>query len=326
MQVKEANSAKIVEPKFQSKTANKPAEIETPLKNELEKVKQTNEIARADISDFDIEEQIKETDDTLGRVLSNPIVKTIIPGVGNITSLVFNGVSSYANTFSTDAKFKKFATKLGSAGTKLFQITNGTINCLEQYRVKNHLSAFGNAIDAVIGIFVSQPLIYLAKGISVGLYTIANSLSILNKQNEFGSMFEHIEHVKEGLSKSFKLFFKDPVKNLRSSETGLLGTVSGFIMMLGSFSWMITKNEKLGASIRDAAGFLVDFEQAKPSHLAAGRKYYFATGITYICGTACDLLSKFFPKKKSILVPFGFFTDVIARELLRQSQIRGELK
>lgn len=267
-------------------------------------------------------------DSWLAKLLNTTWVKTVLPAIGNAAALVLNGISAYSNTFGVDKKFNKLASKLGSAGTKLYLITNGTINFLEQLLTKNYLLSIGNFCDNIVAAFVPQNQIYLARGIPQGLFSIANSLSILNGKNEFNSLEEHYDHIVSGLKKSVKLLFSKPLEAIASAKTGLLGTLSGALMILGFFTWKVTGSEKIGASLRDFGGLMMDLEMAKPHHLTGDKKrpFYFATGISYIFGTFCDYLSKFYPKHKDKLVPLGFFTDVIARNLLRVSQLKNELK
>ncbi len=292
------------------------------LKNTKEKLNaKPQEFAKMESSKNHRREEANNLYDGLRKILDTVTVKVGLPLIGNSASLIFNAISAYSNAFSKDTQFKELASKLGSIGTKIFFITNGTINFLEQLIFRNYTSAFGNFFDNIVAAFVKQEQTYLARGISLGFYTIANSLGILNNRKSFKSFGDHFNHIVDGLKKSYKMLTTDPIKHLKSSSTGLLGTVGGFLSLIGTTAWKITGSEKLGAGIRDFGGLLIDFEQAKPSNIKEGKPFYFAAGSTYIFGTICDYLSKLLPQQKSILVPLGFATDVIARNFLRISQL-----
>ena len=264
--------------------------------------------------------------DPLESLVQNTFFKTTIPAIGNTLALAFNLVSSYANSFSKDNKFKDFATKLGSLGNKIFYSVNGSIIFLEQLVKKNYLSAFGNLLEVPLSLGFNQTLLYLVRGLSVGLYTLANSMSILNKKDSFEHFPDHVQSLYKGLKKSIRLLIQDPVKNILSSETGLLGNIGGLFSISGFLSWFFTNNEKIGGTIRDFGGILMDLEQAKPEHLKNKRPYYFSTGLTYIASTALDLVTRWVPNTKKRLTPIVFALDMIARNFLRVSQNKGELR
>lgn len=274
-------------------------------------------------------EEIFKGDWWLPKLLRNNIFAKQVPLVCNGISLVFNIFSATGELFAGSNKsFKAFTDALGETGYRLFLLTNGTINFLEQLYFKNYLSAFSNFGDNLVAAFAKRSVAYLIRGLVVGGYTLANSLSILNDKYEFDSFEDHVRNIKDGLIKSVKLLFSNPIKNLVSSETGLLGTVSAFLMGLGPILWKLFDSEKLGATVRDLGGALIDLERLKPGHLKAKPKrlFYFLSGASYIFGTTSDYLSKWFPKKRKILVTLNIIADCLGRVALREAQNRGEMQ
>lgn len=240
-------------------------------------------------------------------------------------SIFGNLAAAAAHVFHPSEQVKKYADKLGVVGTKIFLISNGAINVLEQLLKRNYLSCLGYGVDIIVGALCSHSKTYLARGSASGTYTLANSLSVINKKDTFTSFQDHLDHVVLGLKRSWKNFTKNPFKNLQSSENAMFGVLSGVLTNLGVLSWLTTGNEKIGTLIRDIGGIFMDLEQANPGHLNAGRKFYFASGIGLMGGTVSDFFAKMVPSTKKVLVPLSLMIDGIGRYLLRISQNRNEL-
>lgn len=274
-------------------------------------------------------EDIFKADTSLGKFLSNVHVSKTAPIALNATSIVCNIASALGEIFKNkiSKSTQSLAKNFGEFGYRMFLVTNGTINFLEQLYLKNYSSALANFGDNFIALFAKRDLSYLWRGVIVGGYTIAGSLSILNDKFQFENLGEHVNHTVQGLVDSAKLLFsKDIFRNLLSSKNGLLGTLSGVFMMVGTGLWTITGNKKLSSTIRDIGGIMVDIERIKPGHIIEKRPFYFMAGACYTIGTVCDYISNWIPKSKDLLVTAQILSDSFGRIFLRESNVRGELE
>ena len=291
----------------------------------------------------------------LAKFLNNNFLSNIIPTALNMGSLVLNVISAIGDAIpaSEDSPFKKFTSMLGQIGMRGFIFTNASYQFLEQVSFKNYTSAAAYLFENLIAAKVKKPVIYLARGFIVGTYTIVNSLRQLMGRATFKNVEDHISVLKQGLIKSFHLLkedfqgilkYKDLKEktsifqyikehgflNLRSAETGLMGTLAGITMWCGSSLWALGNGSKatteLATKIRDIAGLFCDAEKLKPHHLQLGRKFFWLSGASYIFGTFSDLLKNYIPGTKNFFVSLNAIADVAGRMFLREADIRGEMK
>jgi hypothetical protein len=266
------------------------------------------------------------TKNILGDFLGNEHIKNTLPKFLNIFSILGNSASAVANIYNLSDGIKSFSDAFGKFGTKIFLILNGLINSLEYLNKNNFLGAFGHSLDIIIGLFSSHDKTYLNRGNPVGIYTYANTICNMNGKDTFTSFSDHLDHVKEGLLKSYKYTFsKDILKNLKDANKGVLGTLSAILCNLGSLLFHATGLEKEATLTRDGGGFLVDLEQSHIGHLFNGRIFYFLSGLGLVGGTICDLLAKIKPQYKKSLVPLSLAIDGFGRYLLRISHTRNEI-
>ena len=253
-------------------------------------------------------------------------IKNFIPEAANFLSIFGNAASALANIFDWSDSVKSFADGFGKFGTKAFLVLNGAINVLEYLLKCDLLGALGHFNDVIIGLTAEHDHIYLDRGSASGTYTLANSLSIIQGNDNFKSPGHHWGQSLDALKKSYKnIFTKDFFKNLANSDNEMLGVLAGIFCNLGTFTWLTTGKEKLSTIIRDFGGIMIDLEQAHPGHFKNGKKFYFASGIGLIGGTVCDFLAKMLPLYRKAFVPLSLCIDGIGRYLLRMSHNRGEL-
>ena len=122
-----------------------PEHSSNPTKPELQHIPQNPEHSSNPTKpELDANKNPEETkpeenhkDSFLYKFVNNKIIE-IIPEIGNIVNIVANALSSFAHIFEVPKKIKDTATKLGDLGTRIFLLTNGTINALEQLERKNY--------------------------------------------------------------------------------------------------------------------------------------------------------------------------------------------
>lgn len=263
----------------------------------------------------------------LYEISQNKYIKSL-PAFGTICAMIGNGISTVANLFPMGKAAQKKADLFGDIGTKAFLFCNGNVNALEQFLRKNYMLAVGYFLENVIMVAFKQSKVFLARGIVSGLYTLGNALSMVNKQNTFNSLGEHIKHIGTGLWKSAENLMNEPISNLASPNTGLMSVVSGLMKITGTSVWLGGGSEKVGSSIRNAANIIQNFEQIKLKN-ASKRPHFFKSGIATTLATILDYISKWLPeadsKAKQILVPLSLLSDFYGVFTLRSAQLSGEI-
>lgn len=260
---------------------------------------------------------------TLEALVKHPVFK-VLPELANVFSILGNGCAAFVNCFSKSDKLKKTGSNLGKYASRTFFLVNGNINALEQLLKKNYLLAGGYFMENVVMSVVEQSKLFLARGFVSGAYTLGNAFNLMNKKDSFHNLEEHMVHIAKGIKKSWKYFSTNPVENIFSPHTGLLSVISGLMKILGPSVWLTSKNERAGATIRDAANLIQNVEQIKPGHMK-DRMNFFLSGVNTTMGTLCDYLSKWLPGAKEVLVPLSLLTDGLGIYFLRRAQNSGEL-
>lgn len=242
----------------------------------------------------------------------------------NIFSCICNGLAFVSEVLPFMKGLKPSAAKLANLGTNIFLTANSVINTVNRFKDRNLLSMMGYLNDLYVGLFVPHRKKYLSRGPSVGFSQMANVINNLNKKHKFASFTEHLEYVKAGFLKAMGNF-RNPIANLSKKDNAMSGFVGTILSIAGTILWKVTGSEKLGACVRDFGGGLLDIEQVMPYQWLAKRKLYISSGISYIIGTAFDLLSKFSPQLEPPLRYLCFIADCIGKDLQRQSEDRGEM-
>jgi hypothetical protein len=246
-----------------------------------------------------------------------------------LISTLGTGSSVLANLLSLSEKTRKLSDKLSQLSSKSFIFVNSVIGSFRQLKRKNVLAASGYIWDILVSLFVPMRVAFLARGPASGLTQLGHSLSRMTGKEVFATYKEHLEHLKEGFSKGFKMLREIRLKEiLYDKKSPFLLFVGGITGTLGTIIWGLTKNEKLGTFIRDFGGGTLDVGQVLPQNF--GKPYYMASGWSYLAGTFADYYTKYgnsnsklaqaIPNIKKAAESFSFFADNIGKFLLSKSE------
>jgi hypothetical protein len=254
----------------------------------------------------------------------------------NILGTVANG--TYAVTqalFGRQGKASVVGEKIASLGTKLSMGVNSAFNVYNGHKQKNFFGTMGYLGELLIAALAPYNITGLLRGVSFTFYQIPNFLSIYN-EGEKKSYTTYSDNVKDSLNGvkrmmqeifSSKTYFdKDIINSIRkiSSKAELLtGAWGGLLSVLGIGSWLVTQNIKLGSFIKSVGEILIDVFQVLPQHWARKKLYYTGSGISFILGSICEMISKQ-KNNEPITMALYFIGSGIGRILMTQSNINKE--
>lgn len=263
----------------------------------------------------------------------HPLEKKI-PELMQYVSTLGTGSSVLANLFNLSPGFRKFCDNAAEFSSKAFIFANSVVRSLSQLKRKNFLAASGYLWDIVVSLFVPMRVAFLARGPSSGLTQFGHSLTMMTKKEKFNSTKEHIDHIKEGVSKGIQMIKNFNLKDIiTNKDSPFLAFIGGILGTSGTIIWALTGNERLGTKIRDLGGAMLDGEQVLPKH--KGRFFYNMSGWSFLVGTLADYytkhgsdsspLAKKIPYIKKAAESFTFFADNIGKFLLGRSEATNEL-
>ena len=246
------------------------------------------------------------------------LAANVVSGAANLSAFIAEVLPALSSARSPLAR-------LAEKGTKGFFIANGLINAIVRFKDKQILPLLGSVNQVVVGMFSPHNRAYLLKGPTVSLTQANNMINMITKKSDFKSWGENIKHLKNGVGKALEVLKQNPITAVQKSNSGYLGLLGSVLSTAGTLAWGVTGDEKLGTSIRDIGGGIIDCEQVMPYQWKNGRVNYGLSGALYLAGTAFDWLSKQAPQFEAPLRYLCFIFDSIGVLFQSVSENKGEL-
>jgi hypothetical protein len=192
--------------------------------------------------------------------------------------------------FKTNKKVSQTLDKLASSAVSLSMGSNSAFNAYNSFRNKNICQLVGYGGELAIAGLAPYNYKGLLRGLSFTLYQIPQIIGSGGKK-VFKSFAENFAMLKKELPSAIASLFKRDGYTEENRERSV-GAWGGLISTLGVFGWMLTGSDKMGGMVKGFGELLIDVFQVLPKQWALGKINYGISGLSFIFGSLCDIISK----------------------------------
>jgi hypothetical protein len=192
--------------------------------------------------------------------------------------------------FKNNKTISGLLNKAASYSVSLSMGVNSAFNAYNSFKNKNLCQLFGYGGELLIAALAPYNYKGLLRGLSFTAYQIPQIIGGGGKK-DFKSFAENFSMLKNELPKAIiNLFKKDGYSghNLERS----VGAWGGLVSTLGVFGWLLGAGDKFAGYVKGFGELLIDIFQVLPQQWALGKFNYGASGISFIVGSLCEIISK----------------------------------
>lgn len=282
--------------------------------------------ARETLVKFLPSEDSKEDPESMDSIMRNIMTAANGFGIFATGASVLTRATNYQKNKGQETFFDKlaaFAVKSSMGINSLYNVFNGV-------KQKSILDTFGFLGELIIASAAPYKYVNLLRGLTFCLYQTPQFLTsnlIGGELPVSKTWSENFNILVDRLPKAFKhLFSKDTYKasELKNNSGLITGMWGGIFSVLGVSFWGITGDSKIGGAVKGIGEGLVDLFQVIPrEHWTCKRENYIKSGISFIAGTASDIVSRIMVNEP-VSRDLSFFFSGIGRWFMSISKAKQE--
>jgi len=209
----------------------------------------------------------------------------------NCAGVMVNCFTAFLQLFFKNNKIASdILNKLAYYSVSLSMGTNSAFNAYNSFKNKNLCQLLGYGGELAIAALAPYNYKGLLRGLSFTAYQIPQIIGGGGKK-EFASFAENFNMLKTELPKAItSLFTKDGYSGHNVERS--VGAWGGLVSTLGVFGWMFGAGDKFAGYVKGLGELLIDIFQVLPKQCTLGKFNYAASGISFIVGSLCEIISK----------------------------------
>ena len=247
--------------------------------------------------------------------------------VANGFNIFSSGVTAIGSAVSKNDKTINFLQSFASFGAKLSMGINSMFNILNGHKQKDLANVVGYAGELLAAMFAPYKVLGLIRGMTFSTYQTSNILATEKPMEESKTYGDYLSQLKDRYPKLIKkLFQAKTYTNIKDNLGVLTGGWGGLLSLTGVFGWAMTGSTKFGGWVKGLGEVLVDsYQVVTKEHWDCGRQFYIGSGLAFIMGSLCEIISKQ-RNNDPVTMALYFFGSGIGRLLYTISNILGENK
>lgn len=244
-------------------------------------------------------------------------------GIG-IAGVLVNCATAFLQLFFKNNKFVSgLLNKLASYSVSLTMGTNSAYNAYNSFDNKNFCQLLGYGGELLIAALAPYNYKGLLRGLTFTAYQIPQIIGGGGKK-EFTSFADNLSMLKKELPKAIMSLFKKDGYTGENIERSV-GAWGGLVSTLGVFGWMFGAGDKFAGYVKGFGELLIDIFQVLPKQWSLGKFNYAASGISFIVGSLCEIISRQVGNHP-VLRDLYFAGSGIGRIFMTRSNTIGEYK
>ncbi len=209
----------------------------------------------------------------------------------NCAGVIANCFTAFLQLFFKNNKMvSELLNKLANYSVSLSMGTNSAFNAYNSFKNKNLCQLLGYGGELAIAALAPYNYKGLLRGLSFTAYQIPQIIGGGGKK-EFSSFAENFNMLRTELPKAITSLFTKEGYSEHNVERSV-GAWGGMISTLGVFGWMFGAGDKFAGYVKGFGELLIDIFQVLPKQWSLGKFNYAASGISFIVGSLCEIISK----------------------------------
>jgi hypothetical protein len=209
----------------------------------------------------------------------------------NCAGVMVNCFTAFLQLFFKNNKIvSELLNKLANYSVSLSMGTNSAFNVYTSFEKKNLCQLLGYGGELAIAALAPYNYKGLLRGLSFTAYQIPQIVGS-GGNSKFISFAENFNMLKTELPKAIiSLFTKEGYSGHNVERS--VGAWGALVSTLGVFGWMFGAGDKLAGYVKGFGELLIDIFQVLPKQWSLGKFNYAASGISFIVGSLCEIISK----------------------------------
>ncbi len=209
----------------------------------------------------------------------------------NCAGVMVNCFTAFLQLFFKNNKIvSELLNKLANYSVSLSMGTNSAFNVYTSFEKKNLCQLLGYGGELAIAALAPYNYKGLLRGLSFTAYQIPQIVGS-GGNSKFISFAENFNMLKTELPKAImSLFTKDGYSGHNVERS--VGAWGALVSTLGVFGWMFGAGDKLAGYVKGFGELLIDIFQVLPKQWSLGKFNYATSGISFIVGSLCEIISK----------------------------------
>ena len=209
----------------------------------------------------------------------------------NCAGVMVNCFTAFLQLFFKNNKIASdVLNKLANYSVSLSMGTNSAFNAYNSFKNKNLCQLLGYGGELAIAALAPYNYKGLLRGLSFTAYQIPQIIGGGGKK-EFSSFAENFNMLKSELPKAIMSLFTQEGYRGHNVERSV-GAWGGLVSTLGVFGWMFGAGDKFAGYVKGFGELLIDIFQVLPKQWSLGKFNYATSGISFIVGSLCEIISK----------------------------------
>ena len=245
--------------------------------------------------------------------------------LANGLSILTSGYTAVKASMTKDDKAIKQLNSLASFGAKLSMGVNSLFNIYNGHKRKDIPNVVGYLGEMLVAALAPYDVMGLLRGATFSTYQTSNILASLKPMEKSETYSDYARQYKERLPILFKKLFDLKTYTKPMENLGVLtGGWGGLFSFAGVLGWAGTGSTKFGGWVKGIGELLVDsYQVVTKDHWDCGRNFYIGSGLAFIMGSLCEIISKQ-RNNDPVTMALYFFGSGVGRLLYTISNILGE--